>query len=447
MRRRRSGNNPQARSVERDFEPDVPRRAGLGPRLQVVGPGGRNEQKVSGARHRLDNRAGVLSGSIHAGLRRRACASANLQRAESILEVDDFEVPARFVRVVHDDEPLCPSDVQDMTVPLANRLDIVDTGRDIGGKRGRSRAQLDERAGVVARTVHRHAGLARDVFEAVEDPELEGDRCGPGPVAGHQRECKQDPSPHGRHLSRAGTNQRADAIVDADMDVYLLPVGQDRYELYCEVPDEPEAPPETEPPKGVLQRLRRRFADMLAEAERERRHGQSAHRSAVDRGWIARSKARMMRWVAESIGEQRLLWHLRRQTEACLFFPDDVTEVSATVRLRAQLARDRDRHRFWLSIDSVGFVLSGLLMLLPGPNLVAYYFAFRLVGHYLSMTGARRGLEVVRWRTEGSPPLSELRRAIDLEPEQRARHVNDVALKLRLEHLATFFERTAVTAP
>jgi hypothetical protein len=95
----------------------------------------------------------------------------------------------------------------------------------------------------------------------------------------------------------------------------------------------------------------------------------------------------------------------------------------------------------------VGFVLSGLLMLLPGPNLVAYYFAFRLVGHYLSMTGARRGLEVVRWRTEGSPPLSELRRAIDLEPEQRARHVNDVALKLRLEHLATFFERTAITAP
>ena len=145
--------------------------------------------------------------------------------------------------------------------------------------------------------------------------------------------------------------------------------------------------------------------------------------------------------------EQRLLWHLRRQTEACLFFPDDVTEVSATARLRTQLARDRDRHRFWLSIDSVGFVLSGLLMLLPGPNLVAYYFAFRLVGHYLSMTGARRGLEVVRWRTEGSPPLSELRRAIGLEPEQRARHVSDVALKLRLEHLATFFERTAVTAP
>jgi hypothetical protein len=232
-------------------------------------------------------------------------------------------------------------------------------------------------------------------------------------------------------------------IVNAHMDVYLLPVGQDRYELYCEVPDEPETPPDAEPPKGVFQKLRHRFADVLAEAERERRRGPAHHHH---RGWTARTKARMMRWVAESIAEQRLLWHMRRQTGACLFFPDDVSERSAMEQLRSQLARDRDKHRFWLSIDSVGFVLSGLLMLLPGPNLLAYYFAFRLVGHYLAMMGARRGLEVVHWRTEMSPPLSELRRAIGLEPEQRARQVSDVALKLRLEHLSRFFERTVVTS-
>jgi hypothetical protein len=235
----------------------------------------------------------------------------------------------------------------------------------------------------------------------------------------------------------------ADAIVDAGMDVYLLPVGEDRYELYCEVPDEPEPPPDAEPSKGMLQRLRRYFSDVLAEAERERRRGAAAHHHS---GWMARMKARMMRWVAESIAEQRLLWHMRRQTDACLFFPDDVSEASAMTYLRAQLGRDRDKHRFWLTIDSVGFVLSGLLMLLPGPNLVAYYFAFRLVGHYLSMMGARRGLEVVGWRTQESAPLSELRRAIGLAPEERARQVSDVALKLRLEHLATFFERIALSA-
>src|SRR6185312_4939305 len=127
--------------------------------------------------------------------------------------------------------------------------------------------------------------------------------------------------------------------------------------------------------------------------------------------------------------EQRLLWHMRTQTDACLYFPDDVPEASATTRLRTQLAKDRDRHRFWLIIDSVGFVLSGLLMLVPGPNLLAYYFAFRLVGHYLSMMGARRGLDVVRWRAEQSPPLSDLRRVIGLAPEQRVDQVADVAIR------------------
>jgi hypothetical protein len=228
------------------------------------------------------------------------------------------------------------------------------------------------------------------------------------------------------------------------MDVYLVPVGNDRYELYCEVPDEPDVPAGADAPKGIVQRLRRRFADMLAEAERERRHGASPPQAA---GWLARAKARMMRWVADSIAEQRLLWHLRSQTEACLFFPDDVAESDAMSRLRAQLGRDRDKHRFWLSIDGVGFVLSGLLMLVPGPNLLAYYFAFRLVGHYLSLMGARRGLDVVKWRAEQSAPLSELRRAIGLERDQRVRQVTDVALRLRLEHLASFFERTAATTP
>jgi hypothetical protein len=226
------------------------------------------------------------------------------------------------------------------------------------------------------------------------------------------------------------------------MDVYLVPVSADRYELYCEVPDEPHGAVGGAPPAGLIQRLRHGFSEMLAEAERERRHGPSEH---APRGWMARAKASFMRWVAESIAEQRLLWHLRRQTEAHLFFPSDVTESSAQTILRSQLGRDRDRHRFWLAIDSVAFVLSGLLMLLPGPNVLAYFFGFRLVGHYLSMMGARRGLEVVRWTSEGSAPLADLRRAIGLEPDERVLHVADVATRLRLEHLATFFERTVLT--
>ena len=227
------------------------------------------------------------------------------------------------------------------------------------------------------------------------------------------------------------------------MDVYLVPVGADRHELYCEVPDESEADQTEgqEPRLGFFRRLRVRFREMLAEAERDRRQ---LHTSPLQGGWLSRIKTRTMRWVAESIAEQRLLWHLRSQTEACLFYPDDVDEAKAIMVLRSQLGRDFDKHRFWLILDSLGFVISGLLALVPGPNILAYYFAFRLVGHYLSLRGARQGLSGMQWRTEKSAPLSELRRAIDLEPEVRVRHVHDVAVRLRLEHLASFFERTSI---
>jgi hypothetical protein len=227
------------------------------------------------------------------------------------------------------------------------------------------------------------------------------------------------------------------------MDVYLVPIGGERYELYCEVPDEPEVS-EPDEPTGFFRRLKARFTAMLAEAERERRLGRTERPTG---GWMSRAKARSMRWVAESIAEQRLLWHLRSQTDACLFYPDDLAEDGAIGVLRGQLGRDFDKHRFWLMIDSLLFVASGLLFLVPGPNVVAYYFAFRMVGHYFSMRGARQGLDLVAWSHERSAPLSELRRALGLDSEERTRRVHDVADALNLEHLVTFFERTAVTTP
>jgi hypothetical protein len=224
------------------------------------------------------------------------------------------------------------------------------------------------------------------------------------------------------------------------MDVYLVPVGADRYELYCEVPDEPEEVG-AEATRGFFGRLKARFSAMLADAERERHQGPS---EAHSEGWLARVKARTMRWVAESIAEQRLLWHLRRQASACLYYPDDIDEQPAIGCLRQHLQRDFEKHRFWLIIDSLGFVASGLLFLVPGPNIIAYYFAFRMVGHYLSMRGARHGLDGIVWSSEKSAPLADLRRAIGLDSDERDRRVHDVALALHLEHFAQFFERTAI---
>ncbi len=225
------------------------------------------------------------------------------------------------------------------------------------------------------------------------------------------------------------------------MKVFLVPVGRDRYELYCEEPDETPVADEP-PPTGMFRRLAYRFREMLAEAERERRRGPSAdpHPASL----ASRVKRRTLRWVAESIAEQRLLWQLRGRTEACLVYPDDLPEAHAIEIMRRQLNRDFERHRFWLAVDSLGLVGSAVLTLLPGPNLVAYYFAFRIVGHFLSVRGARQGLRTVAWERESSTPLSALRAIVAVPPDARADQVHAVAATLRLEHLASFFQRTAL---
>jgi hypothetical protein len=224
------------------------------------------------------------------------------------------------------------------------------------------------------------------------------------------------------------------------MDVFLVPVDPSAYELYCEHVDEPEAHA-VEPPTSFFGRLKYRFHEMLAEAERERRQGFATRGG----GWLNRVRRRAMRWVAESIAEQRLLWSLRRQPAAALHFPDDMAADAAMTVMRQQLSRDFEKHRFWLAVDSVLMVASGLLILIPGPNVIGYYFAFRVVGHFFSVRGAKNGLTRVTWTQCPSAPLTDLRRALSLDPEGRLRSAEDVASRLRLEQLATFFQRTATS--
>ena len=225
------------------------------------------------------------------------------------------------------------------------------------------------------------------------------------------------------------------------MDVFLVPVAADRYELYCEEPDEPE-PDGTAPPEGFFKRALHKMRAMLAEAERDRRRGvpdpADAHRS-----FLARTKARLMRWVAEWIAEQRLLWQLRSKDAVGLLYPDDMAEAAARQILQRSLQRDWERHRFWLIIDSLGLIASGALILVPGPNFLGYYFLLRTGGHYLSLRGARQGLTGVTWTLEPSAPLASLRAVVDQAPAAREERVQAVADSLRLEHFASFFQRSA----
>jgi hypothetical protein len=231
------------------------------------------------------------------------------------------------------------------------------------------------------------------------------------------------------------------------MEVFLVPLGADRYELYCEAaPDEGSAEPSSSASGstgGFLARLRRQFSEAMAAAELDRTKRERGEDVEAPLSAWGRIKARGLAWIADAIAEQRLLWRLRHQEEARLHFPSDTTAEGAMAIMRSALTRDRDRHRFWLAIDSVLLILSGLLFFVPGPNLIGYYFAFRVVGHFLSWRGARQGLDRVKWDAAPCEPLADLRRAMGLGPVQRERHLVDIASRLRLDHLATFVERVA----
>jgi len=224
------------------------------------------------------------------------------------------------------------------------------------------------------------------------------------------------------------------------MDVYCIPVGPDRYELYCDEIGDPEVLAGEVPPTGRVAAMYQRFKDALASVEEERLSGEKRVHEGP-RSWTERMKDRSLCWLAEKIAEQRLLWRLRNVAELTLYFADDMTEDTAIKEARGELQREADRHLKWVSIDGTLFVASGALFLVPGPNVIAYYFGFRLVGHYLSRRGAKHALSEIVWTSCPSAPLSRLRRAMPLAGLDRDREVQEVASALHLPHLAKFFDR------
>ena len=226
------------------------------------------------------------------------------------------------------------------------------------------------------------------------------------------------------------------------MDVYLVPTGPERYELYCESPEEPPAP-RAGTSTGLFRRLQDRFSQMLLAVEREyERERARIHTSRQGKdGIVRRLRARAVRWLAERVAEQRLLWRLRKQDRVRAFYPTRLDAGRALAVIRRQLQSDADRHARWLVLDGIGLLLSGLLMPLPGPNLPGYYFTFRVGGQLLAIRGARHGLRHVEWDLEASPPLEELHQLQDLPAADRLERVRVIERELGLCKLARFLER------
>jgi hypothetical protein len=220
------------------------------------------------------------------------------------------------------------------------------------------------------------------------------------------------------------------------MDVFVIPSGADKYVLYYEHTREIE-PEDEMAPAGIFARWQRRFSELLRAAEE---HGDD-ERDQGATSWTQRMQDRMMAWIARRVAEQRLLWNLRKQERVVAVHPSDATFDVVLSRIQQILQRDFERHRFWLIIDAIGLVASGLLAIIPGPNLIAYYFLFRVGGHLLSMRGASQGRRRVEWESQPCEALNGLREVLRLPRRERYSRVQQIASTLHLRKFATFFER------
>lgn len=221
------------------------------------------------------------------------------------------------------------------------------------------------------------------------------------------------------------------------MTVYLVPVGDQRYQLYVEIPPDTEAHPPEGERRGWIGRQVQRFRAMLAEAEQARLKRERGEPDEGSGMWQA-----ILRKVAEAVAEQRLLWQLRHQTHVTVAYPDDITSTAALAEVRAEFTRDVARHLRWMIIDAIAVAITGpLLFLLPGPNVVSWYFTFRTIGHFLSWRGARKGVNDIEWDSSPEPALTAVRAALALPSDDRRHALLGIGASIGLAHLAGFVER------
>ena len=223
------------------------------------------------------------------------------------------------------------------------------------------------------------------------------------------------------------------------MDVYLVPVAKGRYEPYCESAEDEGNEPVTEGSSWWRKQLAR-FRESVAEAEaelRRRNRGEPSERRGIT-AWV-------MGRVAEAVAEQRLLWRLRQETTAALVYPDDIPDAAhAEGLMRSSLESDYRKHRNWCGVDGLlAAILGPGLFFVPGPNIIGWFFFFRAIGHFLSLKGARQGLDRVTWQPRPAPALTSIRHIIEANEPDCLAKLDALGRGLGLEHLAPFVNRVA----
>jgi hypothetical protein len=159
--------------------------------------------------------------------------------------------------------------------------------------------------------------------------------------------------------------------------VYLLLIDQEQHVFYAEDPEEGE-PAASIPRRGVLgwlERLVRRLGAAVPDWE----SGVGARTRRI-RDWLQR----------RAHPDESLLARLRTAAAIQVVHPAAMNGDAARAAWDRYLASRERRHWPWLVGNALISPWTLLLMPLPGPNLIGYWFVYRAVHHLLVIVGVKR---------------------------------------------------------
>jgi hypothetical protein len=194
------------------------------------------------------------------------------------------------------------------------------------------------------------------------------------------------------------------------VDLYLIPFDAEGPVFYAEGPARDDHRSSHAPTGGMRGWLERKFRSMQT----------ALHRS---RGGMGQRLRRLWGWLQRRISpDEPLLRRLRRAGTGVIHHPSRLSSEEAATAWRNYLAGRRGRHLVGLVLNLAISPLTLLLVPLPGPNVVGFWFVYRATCHALALLGIQRaaGPQV----TTSFQPSDDLDAAPGESPEDWAARIS-----------------------
>lgn len=156
---------------------------------------------------------------------------------------------------------------------------------------------------------------------------------------------------------------------------FLIRLGADRLVFYTEDHIEPLASVQGRPARGWFRRTARRLAACCWRLGRT----------------VGLPTLKLRAWLRGGPDpEESLLRGLRHAHALQIHYPGSISEESARETWLAFLAKRRSRHLIGLLANLMIAPFTLLLIPLPGPNVVGFWFVYRVLAHFWALLGLRK---------------------------------------------------------